>query len=245
MKHLKGLGLMALAAVVAMAIFGAATASASEPKAEPEGGTFPVTFTGSGGTGVLEVTPESGKVRTVHCTGNTSSGEISSANTAKNIKVDFSGCTTTGPFGNGWTCTTSGATSGHIVTNSLHGTLVYLTAGSNSTGILLKPESGTTFATFTCKGVLLSETMTVTGTVVGKLTPINTLTNSFTLTFSQKEGHQEPSSYLSNTGCVVTATQLLSTGSGAEAFGPRESGISGSETLTTSKKIKVNATKCE
>src|SRR5215218_7873499 len=158
MKYLKMLGLAALAAMAVMAVVGAGMASASEPKAEPAAG-FPVAFTGSGGTGVLETTPEgeAKKVRTVHCTANTSSGEINTATTAKNITVKFTGCTTSGPFGNAWTCTSSGASSGEIRTVDLKGTLVYLTAGSSEAGMVISPESGTTFASFTCKGIFLSE----------------------------------------------------------------------------------------
>lgn len=245
MKYLKMLGLAALAAMAVMAVVGAGTASASEPKAEPEGGTFPVTFTGSGGTGILETTSEGGKIRTVHCTANTSSGEINTATSVKNVTVKFTGCTTSGPFGNAWTCTSTGANSGEVRTVDLKGTLVYLTAGSSKVGVVLSPESGTAFASFTCKGIFLSETLTVSNAVIGELTPVNTLTNAFTLTFGQTGGHQSPETYLASSGCAATKAVLSSTGSGAESFGPIQSGISASESLTTSKKVKVAATKCE
>lgn len=244
MKYLKMLGLAALAALAVMAVVGAGTASASEPKAEPEGGTFPVSFTGSGGTGILETTSEGGKIRTVHCTANTSAGEINTATSVKNVKVKFTGCTTSGPFGINLTCTTSGATSGEITTVALKGTLVYLTAGSSNAGIVIEPESGTTFASFKC-GSFLTETLTVTGKVIGKLTPVNSLTNAFTLTFSQSGGHQSPETYLASSGCAATKAVLSTTGSGLESFGPIQSGISATESLTTSKKVKVASTKCE
>jgi hypothetical protein len=244
MKQIKMLGLAALAAMAVMALVGAGTASASQPKAEPEGGTFPVSFTGSGGAGTLETVSESGKVRTVTCTGNTSSGEVNSATTVKKVNVKFTGCTTSGPFGNNWTCTSSGAASGEVVTVALKGTLYYVKAGSSESGILLEPESGSTFASFTCKGIFLSETLTVSGAVVGKLTPLNSLTSSFTLTFTQTAGVQSPESYLDN-ACSAVKAVLSTTGSGAETFGPIQSGISATESLTTAKKIKIAATKCE
>jgi hypothetical protein len=109
---------------------------------------------------------------------------------------------------------------------------------------VISPESGTTFASFTCKGIFLSETLTVSGGVIGELTPVNSLTNSFTLTFNQTGGHQAPETYLSNTGCSATKAVLSTTGSGAESFGPIQSGIKATESLTTSKKIKVAATSC-
>jgi hypothetical protein len=243
MKNMKLLSLVALAAMAVMALIGAGTAAASQPKAEPEGGAFPVAFSGSGGAGTLETVSESGKVRTVSCTGNTSSGEVNSATTVKNGKVKFTGCTTSGPFGNNWTCTSSGAASGEVVTAALKGTLYYLVSGTAETGILLEPESGANFASFTCKGILLSETLTVTGAVVGKLTPVNSLTTSFTLTFTQTAGVQSPATYL-NAACSATGAVLSTAGSGAETFGPIQSGVGATESLTTAKNIKVAATKC-
>lgn len=245
MRYLKMLGLAGLAALAVMAIVGAGTASASQPKAEPEGGTFPVSFSGSGGAGKLETVAEGGVVRTVECEKNTSSGEINSATTVKSVHVNFTGCKASGPFGSKVSCTSPGASSGEIVTATLKGELVYIKAGSSEAGIDLKPESGTQFAEFTCGGI---QKIAVTGSVIGKLTPVNTNTNSFTLTFSQSAGKQSPESYLSPSGCVSTKDVLFSTGTalffGAENFGPTQSGIEGSETLTTSKKIKVTSSSC-
>jgi hypothetical protein len=244
MKWLKIRGSAALAALALATMAGVGTASASEPKIDPEDFAFPVVFLGFGGTGTLETTSDSGKIRTVHCTGNTSSGEINTANSAKDITVKFTGCTTSGPVGNGWTCTSSGASSGEIRTVALKGTLVYLTAGSSKTGMVISPESGITLASFSCKGIFLSETLTVTGGVIGELTPVNSLTGSFTLTFNQTGGHQAPETYLSSTGCKATKAVFTTTGSGAESFGPIQSGIKGTERISTSKKIMVTASSC-
>jgi hypothetical protein len=241
MSHLRGIKVMGLAlvAMLAFAAF-AASASASEPKAELESGAFPVTFTGSGGLGVLEVLPT--PTRIVHCTANTSSGEISSATTAKKVKVIFKGCTSTGPFGIKVNCSSSGAATGEIVSFLLKGLIVYIKAGTSDTGIDLEPESGTEFAKFTCGGGI--ETLSVTGTVVGVLTPVNSaFTTAFTLTFAQKEGHQIPEGYLANTGCGFVKDVLNTAGSGFESFS-KQSAVEGTETLTTSKKMKVTASKC-
>lgn len=245
MRYLKMLGLAGLAALAVMAIVGAGTASASQPKAEPEGGTFPVEFSGTGGAGKLETVAEGTKVRTVNCEGNKSSGKISSATSATNVSVKFTGCTATGPFGIKLACTSPGAASGEIVTSTLKGTLFYIKAGSSEVGIDLEPASGTQFAEFTCGGV---QKIVVTGSVVGKLTPVNTLTNTFTLSFTQTAGKQSPEGYLAASGCGFTKDVTSSTGTalgfGGENFGPIQSGIEGSETLTTSKKIKVASTSC-
>lgn len=242
MGYAKTLISACLIVLVAMALLGAGGASASQPKAELQGGElFPVTFTGSGGEGTLETITVGGVVRTVTCTASTSSGEISSGTTAKNIKVSLTGCTLTAPVGSKLTCTSSKANSGEIQTVTLKGTLFYLVAGSSEVGVDLKPESGTTVATFTCGGV---ETLTVKEGVIGKLTPVNTLTNSFTLTFSQISGKQSPETYLSASGCAATKETLTTEGSGFENFLAIQSGIKGSETLTTAKTMKVVSTKC-
>jgi hypothetical protein len=246
MKYVKMLGLAGLAALALMAVVGAGTASASQPKAEPEGGTFPVSFTGSGGAGKLETVAEGTKVRTVNCEENTSSGEVNSATTTKNVSVRFKKCTATGPFGIKVTCTGgTGAASGEIVTKTLKGTMFYIKAASSEVGIDLEPESGTQFAEFTCGGV---QKISVTGSVVGKLTPVNTLTNKYTLTFSQTAGKQSPEGFLAASGCAFTKDVLSSTGTavgfGGENFGPLQSGVEGSETLTLSKNLKVASTSC-
>src|SRR5829696_4252712 len=82
-----------LIASVVLAVVGAGTASASEPKVEPHGG-FPVTFAGHGGTGELTTVPDpTGKVRSVHCIASATTGEIDSATSLKNVLVHFKGCT--------------------------------------------------------------------------------------------------------------------------------------------------------
>lgn len=241
MSHLRGIKVMGLSlvAMLALAAFAAASASASQPKAELESGAFPVSFTGSGGTGTLEVVPT--PTRTVTCTSNSSSGEIASATTTKKVKVVFKGCTSTGPFGIKVNCSSSGAATGEIVSSLLKGSLFYITAGSSEAGIDLEPESAPEFAKFTCGGI---ETLTVTGSVVGKLTPVNAaFGTSFTLTFTQSAGIQNPQGYLAATGCAFTKDTLNTAGTGFESFS-KQSGVSGTETLTTSKKLKIVSSKC-
>jgi hypothetical protein len=237
MRHIIETLSIALSAVFVFGVV-VTSASASQPKFEYESGQFPVSFAGSGGAGKLETVAEGTKVRKVNCNSNTSTGELSSATTVSNIVVKFKECTTTGPIGEKMSC-------GEIVTTKLKGKLYYLTAGSSEVGVDLEPESGTEFAKFVCKNIFVTETLTVTGSVVGKLTPVNTLANKFTLTFSQKAGHQEPEGYLAAVGCAFTKDVLSTTGSGSDVFGPIQSGVEGVETITTAENVKVVATKCE
>jgi hypothetical protein len=149
MKYLRSLGLAVLAALSVTAFIGVGMASASEPLLTPNSPGFPVTFAGTGGTGVLETTPDpvNGAVHSVHCTASKTIGELSSASTVQNIVVTFTGCK---DASSAVPCTTSGQASETIVTNKFHGTLVYLQTGSSKAGVLLKPAAGTTFATFLC-----------------------------------------------------------------------------------------------
>jgi hypothetical protein len=238
MSYLKLLGLAVVAAMAAMVVLGASLASASEPISESEGGKA-VTFTGAGGASTLEVLPEGGKSRTVNCTSSKSSGEFALASTEKFTKITFTGCTATGPFGTKVSCS-SGLMGGEIFTAALKATLVYLTAGSSEMGIDLEPEAGTTIATFTCG----FESMTVTGSVIGKFTPVNTLTTAYTLKFAQTGGKQAPESFLANVGCASVMDVLSVTGTGAEAFGPRQSGLALEEKLTFAKAVRMASTKC-
>jgi len=235
MKYLKSLGLAVLAALSVMAVMGAGMASASEPVVDAT--SFPVSFTGAGGHGLLEVT----NGNKVTCTGSTSSGNIVSTTTAENVVVKFTGCTAS--FGAG--CQSSGAAAGEIVTKKLHGTLVYLETNSTKTGILLKGEGASkTFATFTCAGGLAS--LEVVGEVIAELTSPNVKTKTFTLHFYSAGGHPTPASYLSNVGCThVSTTEALKTkSSGFPSFGLTGSAVQGTQTLTTSQEITVTATSC-
>jgi hypothetical protein len=245
MKYLRSMGLAVLAALSVTAFVGVGMASASEPVGTPNPVGFPVTFTGTGGTGLLETTPEpeNGTVHKVHCTASKSSGELSSASTVQNVVVTFTGCK---DASSGVPCTTSGQASGTILTNKLHGTLVYLETGSSKTGVLLKPAVGTTFASFVCGLFGINANLTVSGEVLGELTPVNVSTKTFTLTFKKASGHPIPSSYLNPSGCahVSTTESLKAQSTGAQVWGPLTSGLEGSQTLTFSKEVKVDATSC-
>jgi hypothetical protein len=234
---------LALVAILAVGALMAASASANQPKAEPEGGTFPVTFSGTGGAGKLQTVAEGSKSREINCSGNSSTGEVNSGTTVKNAKVKFTGCTATGPFGVKLSCNSSGAASGEIVTAVLKGKLVYLKATGSEAGIDLETETaGAKLVEITCGGI---QKLAVTGSVIGKLTPVNSLTKTYTLTFAQSAGHQAFENYFitPNGACTATKDVLTTVGSGFESF-TQQSAIEGTETLSLSKAIKVNSTNC-
>jgi len=234
MKYLKSLGLAVLAALSVMAVMGAGIASASEPKAVPTSpSTFPVPFHGTGGHGELNTTSN----HQVTCTSSTSKGEIISETTAQNIEVTFHGCTAFFGFVK---CTSSGQPEGTIKTNVLHATLVYLSGGTK--GLLLKPKSGTTFATMNCGGT----TITVTGEALGRLAQVSH--TEWTLHFEMVEkGHQNPASYQNPVGCaaISTTSALDATGTGGfTPFANSSAGIKGTQTITLTKGTALTGAGC-
>lgn len=247
MKRLSAFGLVASMFTLALILTGTGVASASQPKVEPEGGTFPVSFESSGGASKLETTPEGTIVRTVNCTENTGEkGRFSTATVVDSWIIAFKGCTGTGPFGVKLPCSSAGAKAEEIITQTLRGTLFFLKTGSSEVGIDLKPEKlGEPLAEFTCGGI---QKMSISGGVIGKLTPVNTLTKAFSLTFSQAAGRQSPEEFLGSSGCSPQRDVLSTTGTkvffGGENFGPIQSGLEAGESLSLSKKIKVTSTSC-
>ena len=234
MKYLRSLGLAALAALSVMAVMGAGIASASEPIAKVTSpNTFPVAFHGTGGHGELNTTSN----HQVTCTASKSSGEISSASTAQNIEVTFTGCKAFFGF---ISCNTSGAAPGEVKTKVLHGTLVYI--NNTTKGLLLKPAGGETFAALECGGT----TITVTGQVLGKLVQVTH--TQWTLHFEMVEkGHQNPGSYLAPAGCAVVSTTSALHAIGHGGFTPfatSSAAIKGTQTVTLTKGTELTGNLC-
>jgi hypothetical protein len=227
-------------AMLSLVVGVASAAAAGSPEAVAEsGGIAGTTFTGTGGAGKLETTGGS----TVSCTGNKSAGTISTATMINNIVVKFTGCSTViGPFKA--PCKSATGASGEIITNALTGELSYLLANSSRTALDLKTPSGD-FVTFTCTLLGQTATLTVKGSVVGELTPVNgAFGTSFELDLNQTGGMQAFTTTLNPTTCAAVPDFLETEASGAQSFPFTESGVQGNEVLTTSKKIKIVATKC-
>ncbi|MCW3056336.1 MAG: hypothetical protein JWO21_305, partial [Solirubrobacterales bacterium] len=168
MHRLKVLGLT-LVAVLAVSAVAVASASA----ALPEFTVFPNKATGSGGAGTLETL----KGEKVTCTAEKDKSEINGAKTVKGVVVTFTGCKESVFKAN---CNSAGAAAGEIVTNELSGEIGYVNKATKAVGLDLKPV-GELFAEFNCTGGLLK--LKVKGSVIGKLSPVNTATKEFKLEF--------------------------------------------------------------
>jgi hypothetical protein len=240
-RMMKMLGL-AVAAMLAFAAMSTASASASYPEFVPSEGGFPVPFEATGGEGVLETVAG----RTVTCASGASEGGNILEEPAKQVevKVIFEGCTASGPFGAAWTCTSSGAAAGEIKTVLLNGQYNYPKVQAGKAVLLrLWPAVGTEFTSFTCKGIFLSITLTVRGSVIGEIDPINTQTSEFSLVYDQTEGVQKHTEFL-NGACEWEEATLETKGEGAENFAYEQSAIEGTSAVETERAGEIKASEC-
>jgi hypothetical protein len=176
MKYLRLVGI-AIFAICALTAAMATTANAAEPPAL-------ITYSGSGaftvssGAGELET---SGKIK-VTCTGDDGTGQLgkNQATTAE-LTITFLSCETLG-----LKCKSAGLANGNIQTVQLAATLGRIKAGE--AGILIKPKTGTAFLVpVLCGGEV---EFTAIGSVIGKLTQVDTQTKQLTATFTQAGGLQ-------------------------------------------------------
>jgi len=209
-------GLLAVMAMVVVASVGAAAASAAEPEfvqwftcksapggvgefetqetckagtPEIEGGAwkrFGKTFVSAGGEKILKIegAPESEWIK---CETVENTGELTGSQTDK-VTITFKKCKT---FFGLVTCTSTGAASGTIVTKDLNSRLVYINHTTKEVGLDLSPVTGNFTEEITCSSVKIL----VRGSVIGKITPTNTITTKFSLAFEVEAGKQKPSEY--------------------------------------------------
>jgi hypothetical protein len=110
------------------------------------------------------------------CTGPTKTvGNLATPTTQKGVVLMFSVCEAGGKR-----CTTPGQKTGNVATNALEGTLGYVNAAEHRVGIDFKGESGPDLATWSCEGLEYE----VSGSLIGEITPVNTLTTAYTVTFA-------------------------------------------------------------
>ncbi len=169
-------------------------------------GAFPVAFASSGGKTTF-YTP-AGKVECQHETG---AGKFTSAQEA-GVTIKFTGCVL-----GSVACGKVGESKlGEIETTALKGVLAYAFQAKSEereAGLVLSPASGETFTTFAC-GALV--TLTVKGSVIGVVSPLNSLTKAFGVVFKESSGSvQEPSEYEAEGGTKVKAAQTCSVNGGA------------------------------
>jgi hypothetical protein len=217
MRQIKLFGL-ACAVVFVLAAAASSSASACNASSLPcFHGPYPIHFT----TLQLKVsTFLTVGGRAVECSGGSSLGFILSLKDIIINGVIYTGCISTN-FGGG-KCQ-SGAVKGEIKTLSLLGLPGYINQATKLVGLLFEPGGSINhFASFECETLFGAEHLTVRGTRICDLSPVNTHGKKFHIVCEQKNGVQEPLSF----GGLGTKDTLETKGEGPENFGFEQSGVS-------------------
>jgi hypothetical protein len=220
---------LALVAVFVMSAVAVGSASAVLPEFH---GPFPNHFTALQlTTGVLETV----KGRTVECNHGSALGFVKSGKDVLVNGIIYTGCKSTA-FGAG-KCQNAGAPKGEITTLPLLGLLGYIKASTHLVGLLLERDGGTNhFASFECEAVI-KEKVTVRGTVICELSPVNVATNEYHLECKQTKGAQ---AVLTFEG-AGTKDILETKGEGLETFGFEQSGVTALSDVFTEKLTEILA----
>jgi hypothetical protein len=189
---------LCIAAACTLAAVAASSAAAAAPEFT---GVFPKKFTSTSKTTLLE-TP--GKKR-VACTADTNAGEFT-APSSGTAKIRFTGCQLVLPTGR-IPCNSAGAAAEEIATFTLPARLGYIvhTPTLSEVGLDLGGPPGFAVMEFLCGNIRAF----VTGSVIGKITPINKLLKPpahFVVKFAQTKGAQKPPSLEGEPPDTLSAT---------------------------------------
>jgi hypothetical protein len=105
-------------------------------------------------------------------------GALSTATRMTGLQVTQTGCI--GGVGEK-SCTSGNHKRGTIVSSLLEGTLGYVNAAEHSVGLDLKAEGGGNLWSADCEGL----TQEISGSLIGAITPLNTFTKTYTITFTR------------------------------------------------------------
>ncbi len=186
-------------------------------------GPFPNKFTSRSGKTTLETVTG----LKVTCKKDVAQGEVTGPKT-DNVTITLIGCVL-----NGIVCNTPGVAAGDIVTSPLISTLGYINKAKKEVGDSLENPAGAPFAQFICGSGL---TVTVTGSVIGRIKPVNRLIpppKHFKITFKQAAGKQKP--------IKLEAGPIDVLGVSVNGGPSEEAGLSSTETLTFAAPTEVKA----
>jgi hypothetical protein len=186
-------------------------------------------FTGEGALSSFETV---GKTK-VACASSASHGEYTGQKTEK-IAYTFSGCESTSLHS---ACQSPSAAPGEIRTSQLVGELGFIKDSEPlkpTVGLDLKPESAAQVAQFECGG--LSES--VSGSVIGTATPVNSPTKSVASVLSLKanKGLQVPEQFEELSKDVLSSTVTSGAGTVTE-----QSGITARSAITNEEATEIKA----
>jgi hypothetical protein len=180
-----------------------------------------------GASAAVKLQSVGGKV--VTCTASSSEGEYTGPKTQK-VSMVLSGCFQ-GPKAQSVTCQSSSAAEGEIRTTPLEGGMEFIKEGVApevpSVGVDLKPASGSTVAAFECGG----KAVTVGGSVIVPVTPVDKMATSFKFKALQGGGKQSPEAF------EVGPKDTLTFNEGGE----EQAGLTASQTNTNEELLEIKA----
>lgn len=235
--------LLALVAVLAMSAVATASASASAPIFRLGAlSKYPDPSQGESGAVTLASKLENSKTKTprrqVTCHASKTTEELPAFTEFRDVVVKLTGCEAEGPLYTKVACKSASGAAGEIITNKLVAKLRYIDEATKEVGLVFAPETGATFASFTCTDLGQEQHLTVKGSVIGRITPVDTQTKTFKIEFVQAKGVQKPTEY-EESGKKITAF-LEMEGSGIETFGPEQFGLQAADSLVWLEEVEVN-----
>ncbi|HYM55918.1 MAG TPA: hypothetical protein VES97_11185, partial [Solirubrobacteraceae bacterium] len=123
------------------------------------------------------------------CNAESATGEYTGTKQVSNVVIKLTGCEYPSSKAK---CATAGAAEGEVVTNTLEGVLDWVKKETNKVGLDLSPvaESGVFFEA-TCGAT----TVSVEGSVITTINPLDNMSSAFTLKYKQKKGKQERTNF--------------------------------------------------
>jgi hypothetical protein len=218
---------LCLVTVFAMSAAGVSVASAASPQFSGNS-----TLEASGPELVITIGAEGEKRERVKCALSTGHGALLTAKTGT-LTLSLTQCSAA----RGLECHTAGAKAGEINTAELEFELGYINASEDRVGVAYKPVGGLAFAEFDCG----EYKVVITGSVIGAITPINTVTTSQKLTFTQNQGGQNPRRLES--GPVDVLNTSVSGEGDEDATIAEETTIETVASITTSQPEEIEAVK--
>ncbi len=166
---------------------------------------LPVDFTSTSGAGSLVAGSNK-----INCTKDTNEGETTSPKTIGKVLFAFTGC----KLETSSECKSKGAKVEEIMTAKLKGALGYINKSTKLVGVKLEPESGSEYTEgeIECAGKKIK----VTGSIIGRITPINTKSATSILTFT-RSGTKQGVELIEIEGKDLTGIKLQSSLNGGMA----------------------------
>jgi hypothetical protein len=222
------------ACLAALGVLHATVAVGASAADLPEFSKLNDAFASTLGSSYLEV----GKER-ISCTSGEGAGNVSgTVRTRLELIIRYKGCEDKA-LG---TCTSTGEVPGVIVTSPLVGDLGYLKKESTEAGLDVSPQFALDpWMTFTCgtTNVVVGLVESSEKAVIGKITPVNTVTKKFTVDFKCiAGGKQEYRKLLNKKGVVERESELNAKVGGGSAV---QACLNSTDALTFAESLEISA----